>query len=191
MSNSEGGSVDWSLENKFFGKGPGSSVKPEVLCRNNGDNAVACDLMKRLRVLRSDSDYHSELLGTLCLPRNRDAIRAGKKDDLDQLFSMIDAWRESHDNRLACIDRVQDATPESWLAWMVERTHPQGGTQYLTMTDTGSEWVDDPLIGLQFVRREDAERFAAGCDAASAIRQHEFVDPPWKGQGPTHQGVKP
>lgn len=227
-----------------------SQVTSEVLCRNNADNAVACDLMKRLRALRSDSDYHSELLGTLCLPKNREKIRAGKKEDLDDLFSMIDVWSEGHNHRLASIDgtpkvdsspappgwQVQVFAPnaqgepaflngyslyhtlneggeracehlnkavndvlvcraavgkgDSWLAWMVERKHPSGGPQYLTMTEHGSEWVDDPLVGLHFVRREDAERFAAGREDAESITQHEFVDPPWKGQGPAHLGPR-
>lgn len=166
----------------------GSKGTPEVLCRNNGDNAVACDLMKRLRTLRSDSDYHGELLATLCLPKNRETIRSGNKDHLDDLFSMIDVWREGHDNRLASIDGSPIFNGDSWLAWMIERKHSSGGAQYLTMTEHGSEWVDDPLTGLHFVRREDAERFAAGCEDAEAITQHEFVDPPWKGQGPTHSG---
>lgn len=66
---------------------------------------------------------------------------------------------------------------DSWMAWMVEREHPQGGVQYLTMDETGSAWTDDPLVGLHFVRREDAERFARGCEEAEKICQHEFVGP--------------
>lgn len=79
---------------------------------------------------------------------------------------------------------------ESWTAWMVERDHPQGGLQYLTMADGGSGWTDDPLVGMHFVRREDAERFASGREDAGRVAQHEFVDPPWMGQGPTHTGTR-
>lgn len=78
---------------------------------------------------------------------------------------------------------------ESWLAWMAERRHPvTGQPQYLTMAFGGAEWTDDPLVGLHFVRRVDVERFLAECNDDLRIVQHEFVDPPWSGQGPTHLG---
>lgn len=82
---------------------PVEGRKPEILCRNNEDNAVAVNLMERLRTLRSDSDYHGELLAMLCLPQNRDTIREGNPDQLALLFEMIDTYNEGHKMRIACI----------------------------------------------------------------------------------------
>lgn len=90
------------MREKYAGAPSGSSS--EVLCSNGGDNAALSDLLKRLRTLRCDSDCYGELLATLCIPSNRKAIRAGKKENLDLLFSMIDTWNEGHKQRLAGID---------------------------------------------------------------------------------------
>lgn len=91
-----------TMRERYAGTPQGPSS--EVLCSNGGDNAALNDLLRRLRTLRCDSDCFGELLATLCIPSNREAIRAGEKDDLDYLFDLIDAWSAGHKQRLAGID---------------------------------------------------------------------------------------
>lgn len=68
---------------------------------------------------------------------------------------------------------VGEPARKSWLAWMIERPGPNG-PEYLTMQGGLVAWTTEPLIGLQFVRREDADRMAAESNESCSIREHEF-----------------
>ena len=72
-----------------------------VICRNNNDNEDIYKVVSRLVTLRSDSDYHGDLLAMLCLPYNREAMRKGEFGDL---FEMIDTYAAGHRERMASID---------------------------------------------------------------------------------------
>lgn len=42
------------------------------------------------------ANAHGELLATLSLPRNRDRVRAGRQDAVDELFRIVDEASAKH-----------------------------------------------------------------------------------------------
>ena len=65
---------------------------------------LTVSLLMIVQALRSDSRYHGELLATLCLARNRAAIREAKPETFDCLFQIIDSFAAGHENRIASVN---------------------------------------------------------------------------------------
>jgi hypothetical protein len=87
------------------------SDAPDLYCEHPADNDALSVIVKKLRVLRQDAYAHGELLATLSVPQNRDAIRRGDSAILDQLFELVDTWDEGHKHRMASIDAAKE-TPQ-------------------------------------------------------------------------------
>lgn len=85
---------------------PKKPVDIEIV-KDKGDNASLNQLARTLRTLRYDSQCFGDLLATLSLSRNRDAIKSGDSAALSQVFDIIDTAREGYNARHASLGDSQ------------------------------------------------------------------------------------